>query len=528
MLFTSYGFIAFLVMVLTLYYLLPKKWQWPMLLVASYVFYYIANPMYLLFILVTTLSTYMVSIQIDGINRQTEQYLQEHHTELSKEEKKAYKNKMKAGKWTWLLFCLFLNIGILSVTKYTGFVIENINGLFAGEGPIPMIDMIVPMGISFYTFQTMGYIIDVYRGKQEAERNPFKLALFVSFFPQLVQGPISRFEQLAPSLFAEHRFDGKTVSFGVMRILWGYFKKLVLADRLLPAVLTLVRKPEEYAGAYVLVAMLFYAYELYCDFTGGIDITIGIAETMGIRMPENFRQPYFSKNIKEYWKRWHITMGTWFTDYVFYPLSVCGPMRRLTKWSREHLGEMIGKRVPVYLSAFLVWLATGIWHGAAWNFVVWGLMNCVVIIISQELEPMYERFHAAVPVRGTVIYEGFQIVRTILLMSAIRMFDCYRNVPLTFGMLTSICTGWNAAVLTDGSLLQIGLSVADYIVLVVGLLLLLAVSLYQVRVGKVREALYQKPAVVYYGVMAMLLVGIVLFGAYGIGYDSSQFIYNQF
>ena len=528
MLFTSYGFIAFLVMVLVLYYLVPKKWQWPMLLVASYVFYYIANPMYLLFILVTTMSAYIVSIQMDRINRQTTQYLQEHHAELGKEEKKAYKNKMKAGKWIWLLFGLFINIGILSVTKYTNFVIDNINGLFAGEGPIPMVDMIVPMGISFYTFQTVGYIIDVYRGKQEPERNPFKLALFVSFFPQLVQGPISRFEELATSLFAEHPFHGKTVSFGLMRILWGYFKKLVLADRMLPAVLVLVRKPEEYTGAYVLVAMLLYAYELYCDFTGGIDITIGIAETMGIHMPENFRQPYFSKNIREYWKRWHITMGAWFTDYLFYPLSVCGPMRRLTKWSREHLGEVIGKRVPVYLSAFFVWLATGIWHGAAWNFVVWGLMNFLVIIISQELEPVYARFHKALPVKGNVIYEGFQIVRTILLMSAIRMFDCYRNVPLTFAMLGSMCVAWDGAVLTDGSLLRLGLSVADYILLAVGLVLLLAVSLYQVRVGKVREALYHKPPVVYYGVMAMLFVAIILFGAYGIGYDPSQFIYNQF
>jgi hypothetical protein len=175
-----------------------------------------------------------------------------------------------------------------------------------------------------------------------------------------------------------------------------------------------------------------------------------------------------------------------------------------------------------------VWLATGIWHGAAWNFVVWGLMNFLVIMISQELEPVYEKFHKKIPVQGNVLYEGFQIIRTILLMSAIRMFDCYRNVPLTFAMLGSMCVATNGVVWFDGSLLRIGLSVADYVLLAVGLMVLVAVSLYQIRSGSIREALYQKPAVVFYGVMAILFVGIVLFGAYGIGYDPSQFIYNQF
>ena len=528
MLFTSYEFIAFLALVLVSYYVVPKKFQWPLLLVFSYVFYFIADPMYLLFILVTTISTYFVSVKMEAINGEMSAYLAEHKAELSKDDKKAYKAKMKARKWNWLLLCLFFNIGILSVTKYTNFVITNINNLFAGEGPLQLVDMIVPMGISFYTFQTMGYIIDVYRGKQEAQRNPFKLALFVSFFPQLVQGPISRYGDLAPTLFAEHRFDGKTVSFGLSRILWGYFKKMVIADRMLPAVTELVQKPDEYTGAFVFVAMLFYAFELYCDFTGGIDITIGIAETMGIKLAENFNLPYFSKNIKEYWNRWHITMGTWFTDYIFYPISVCGPMLKLSKWSRAHLGEIIGKRVPVYLSSFAVWLTTGIWHGAAWNFIVWGLMNFVVIMISQELEPLYAKFHNKFKVKGTLPYNVFEVVRTILLMSAIRMFDCYRDVPLTFKMVGSMFTEWDFSAFTSGALMDIGLSGADYLVLIVGLIIVLGVSLAKLRVGSVREVLSQKPAVVWYGTMAVMFLVIIVFGAYGVGYDSSQFIYNQF
>lgn len=528
MLFTSSEFIAFMAVVLLAYYLVPKKWQWPLLLVASYIFYWCASPWYLLFIGVTTVSTYAVSRLLERVNATQKAYLAEHKAELDKEAKKAYKAKMKAKKWHLLLLCLIFNLGILSVTKYTNFVITNINAFLSGSSKLALVDMIVPLGISFYTFQSMGYIIDVYRDKQPAQKNFFKLALFVSFFPQLAQGPISRYGDLSKTLYEPHRFERKTVSYGLMRILWGYFKKVVIADRLVTGVIALVGG-QQYNGAYVFAAMLFYAFQLYCDFTGGIDITIGIAQTMGITLTENFNLPYFSKNIKEYWNRWHITMGSWFTDYIFYPISVCKPMLKLSKWSREHLGPAVGKRVTVYLSSFAVWLTTGIWHGAAWNFIVWGVMNWVVIMASQELEPLYAKFHNRFKVKGKAPYEVFQIVRTILLMSAIRMFDCYRDVPLTFKKVGSIFTTFNWNVLFDGSLLNIGLSMADFWVLLAGLVIVFGVSLYKYRSGKsVRDSLYTKHQTLFYVLMAVLLVLILIFGAYGIGFDSSQFIYSQF
>lgn len=528
MLFTSFEFIVFIAIVFVLYYALPKKMQWPLLLIFSYIFYFMADWRYLFFIVTTTISTYFISIKMEKINNAQNEYIKLHKEEMSREDKKAYKAKMKAKKWKWLLICLFFNIGILAVTKYTNFVINNINNFLSDGSKLSFVDMIVPMGISFYTFQSMGYAIDVYRDKQEAQKNPFKLALFVSFFPQLVQGPISRYNALAPTLFAEHKFDGKTVSCGLYRILWGYFKKVVIADRIITAVTTLTGNPEQYQGTYVFVAMMFYALELYCDFTGGIDITIGIAEVMGIRVTENFNLPFFSKNIKEYWNRWHMTMGTWFTDYIFYPISVCGPMLNLSKWCRNHLGQQIGKRVTVYLSSLVVWFTTGLWHGATWNFIVWGLMNFVVIMISQELEPLYGKFHKKFDVKGKSLYEGCQIVRTILLMSTIRMFDCYDGVPLTFKMIGTMFTNINLSIFGDGSLLDIGLSVADYGVLIVSFVVVLSVSLFKYHKGKVRDALYERPAVMYYGGMAIMFLAIILFGAYGVGYDSSQFIYNQF
>jgi D-alanyl-lipoteichoic acid acyltransferase DltB (MBOAT superfamily) len=528
MLFTSYQFIAFLAIVFVLYYIVPKKCQWPLLLVFSYIFYYLADWRYLFFIIVTTVSTYLLSLRLDALNEEQDAYLAEHKKELSRDEKKEYKAQMKKRKLRYFLVCLLLNIGILSVTKYTNFVIANINSFLSDANQLSLVDMVVPMGISFYTFQSMGYLIDVYRGTQKAQGNPFKLALFVSFFPQLVQGPISRYHDLAPTLFAPHKLEGRNVSFGMMRILWGYFKKMVIADRIITAVTMLVQNPDTYSGTYVFVAMLFYAFELYCDFTGGIDITIGIAEVMGIKVTENFNLPYFSKNIKEYWNRWHITMGTWFTDYIFYPVSVSKMMQNLSKFSRAHFGKVIGKRVPVYLSAFIVWFTTGLWHGAAWNFIVWGLMNFVVIMVSQELEPLYEKFHARFHFKGKAPYEAFQIVRTVLLMSAIRMFDCYRDVPLTFKMVGTMFTQCNLSVFTDGSLLGLGLSAADYMVLTAGFVIVFGVSLCKLHLGNVRELLYKRPAVIYYSAMAVLFIMIIVFGAYGIGYDSSQFIYNQF
>lgn len=530
--FTSYTFILFLAIVFIVYYLMPSRKKWPVLLVASYIFYYYADPKYLIFILITTISTYLISRRFESLNNIQKEYLAKNKETLSKEDKKAYKAKIKSKKWAFLLICLFINIGILCITKYTNFVISNINSIFTSDKPIAPIDMIIPMGISFYTFQSMGYIIDVYRGKQEAERNFFKLALFVSFFPQLVQGPISRFSDLAPSLFGEHKFEIKTFSYGLMRILWGYFKKMIIADRLVVAITTMTGATDTYFGTYVFVTMILYAIQLYADFTGGIDITIGIAQSLGITVAENFNLPYFSKNIKEYWNRWHITMGTWFTDYIFYPISVCGPMLKLSKWSRKHLGNAIGKRVTVYLSSFVVWFTTGFWHGAAWNFIVWGLMNYVVIMISQELEPLYAKFHKKFNVSGKPLYEGFQILRTFLLMSMIRMFDVYRDVPLTFKMLSTMFTKPNLTVFTDGSLLNIGVSIEEYIVIGIAVLIVFLVSVYKLKFeskyGSIRDRLYENDYGMFALVSMLLFIAIIVFGAYGIGYDSNQFIYNQF
>ena len=527
--FVSLGFAAFLAAVFVLYYLLPKRFQWILLLIASYVFYFFAGKTYLIFITVTSVTVYLLGRRIGALSEEQSAYLKAHKAELSAEEKKAYKAGIKKKKRTALLVGLLINLGILAALKYTNFAVRNINSVlsaFGAQGELQLVDFVLPMGISFYTFQAVGYLIDVWRGNYPPEKSLPKFMLFVSFFPQLIQGPISRFNDLSQTLYAPHDFDKKGVTNGFRRVLWGYFKKMVIADRLLTAVTGIIDAPDVYGGIFVFIGMLLYAVELYADFTGGIDITIGIAEMFGIKVKENFDRPYLSKNIEEYWRRWHITMGTWFRDYIFYPLSASKPMLKFVKKSRAALGDGFGKRLPLYVSTLIVWFATGIWHGASWNFIVWGLLNGFVIIISQELQPFYAWFHAHVKVEGTKIWDAFRVVRTFVLMCFIRSLDCYPTVGTTFKMMGEIFLRPNFAAVTGQAFIDLGLGAGDYIVAAVGVVAMTAVSLVGIK-RPVRDRLSDN-TFVNCASFVVLALAIVIFGAYGIDYDASRFIYGQF
>ena len=354
------------------------------------------------------------------------------------------------------MLALVADLGILAALKYTNFLITNVNALFSAD--IAAVDWVLPLGISFYTFQTVSYVIDVYWEKVEPEKNILRVALFTSFFPLLIQGPISRFGDLKDTLFAEHKADFKQISFGLQRILWGYFKKLVIADRLLVAVTALCGDPSTYTGAYVFIGAVLYAAELYADFTGGIDITIGVAQVLGIKVKENFIRPYFSRNIAEYWRRWHISMGTWFKDYIFYPLSVAPWLLKLSKSARKKISDGFGRKLSVYVSTIVTWFLTGLWHGAAWNFVVWGLLNAFFILLAEEFKPVSQRFRAKHErlVSGFG-YRVFETLRTFLLMCSLRVLDCYRDVEVSFRALGTVFTDFNWGEAFSGALLQLGL-----------------------------------------------------------------------
>lgn len=360
MIFTSFEFIAFFLIVLIGYYLIFPNLRWIWLLAASFYFYTKASPQFLPYILASVAVIYASSRMIGYVDSRKASYFQKN--ELTKDEKKAYNKRCTRNKKIFCATGIILNVGMLAFTKYFNFVGESVSAITGGT--FTALDIIVPLGISFYTFQSTGYLIDVYRGMYEPQKNPMKYALFILFFPQIMQGPIGRYNDLAPQLFEPCKFDYDRLKSGLVRMLWGFFKKMVIADRAAFLVNTVFDNWKPYSGAVIWVAVFLYAVQLYADFSGYMDIALGAGEALGIRLSENFRTPYFSKSTAEFWRRWHITLGRWFREYVYIPLG----------------GNRKGK-ARTFFNLFVVWSLTALWHGANYNFLIWGgiLLCCLLV-----------------------------------------------------------------------------------------------------------------------------------------------------
>jgi len=529
MLFTSSVFLLFLALLLAAYSLTPQKFRWFVLLVGSMTFYGYAGLHFLLYICSTIVITYVCTILIHRSRIRRDGLIT---GAADKEGRKAVRERFKSAARVWTALNLVSILGILAVVKYTDFAISNVNSVlgFLGSGRrFGLLGLALPMGISFYTFQTVGYVIDVYREKADIEKNPLRLALFVSFFPQVVHGPISRFGELSKTLYSGTPVTRSDLARGAHRILWGFFKKLVIADRLWPALAVLANSPDEYQGIYYLLCIGLYAIILFCDFTGGIDIAIGAAELFGVRLPENFNRPFYSRSIQEYWQRWHMTMYGWFRDYVFYPMAAGKRMLKLSKAARPVFGDSFAKRLPVHLSLIWVWFLTGIWHGATWNFVMWGLANGLVIMISLEFAPLYERFHVFFPgLSEKKVYRCFQIFRTFWLMNLIRSFDIYDGVSTTFGMMGSIFRNFSITEFLTNGISGLSLPVLDYFSAGAGLLVVFWVSWLGRGGTDYRDRLGNFSWPLRYAVTGLILFMTLVLGAYGYGFDARQFIYNTF
>ena len=542
--FISIDFALFVTAALALYYIFPKKIRWTVLLAASYVFYAWTGIYNLAYILITTVSAYVCARLIEDKGTEQKKYLSENKESLTKEEKKAYKAGIKKKQKFILAICLILNFGILVYLKYADWAIAYINlfrlSRFGRTDFIPFRNFILPLGISFYTFQTMGYVIDIYYGKYERERNFFKFALFTSFFPQIVQGPISRFGQLAPELFKEVTFDFDRIKSGFYRVMWGLFKKLVIADRLAAFVSDTIAQRETYKGLYILLAVFMYSMQIYGDFSGGIDVALGVAEMFGVKLAENFNRPFFSKSISEYWARWHITLGTWFKDYIFYPLSLNKGIIKLGKKCREAGGTGngketaagsfltgLGKRIPIYIPMFMVWFTTGMWHGSQNRYVVWGLFNCFFIILGTEFEPLSKRIVEKFKLNEAgFMMRAYRVFKTFWLMSFLRIFDISKDVPSAFNAFRLIFTDWSAfrlSVVYE----NLSLPMEDFRVAVIAILVMFIFDLVQ-RKGSVRERIFKLSVPVQWVVLSLLIVAVSVFGYYGPGYDAGSFIYGAF
>lgn len=471
MLFNSLQFLIFFPLVCIIYFILrSNKSRIPFLLIASYYFYMNWNPAYAILILTSTLLTYLCGIFVE------------------KNDSDKHKKKL------FLTISLIINFSILFIFKYFNFINDSVFAIMEYVGirwSVPNLDVLLPVGISFYTFQAVGYSIDVYRGTIKAEKNFITYALFVSFFPQLVAGPIERAKNLLPQFYEEHKFDYNNVVEGLKLMLWGFFMKICVADTLSEYVNAVFNNVEHHNGTSLILATIFFTFQIYCDFGGYSNIAIGAARVMGFRLMENFHYPYFSLNIKEFWRRWHISLSSWFMDYVYIPLG-----GNRVKYPRHLLNLMI------------TFLVSGIWHGANWTFVLWGALHgCYQVIGNMFRKYIYT------PKYTTVISKVFSTLFCFFIVAFAWIFFRANNVNDAFLIIEKIFT-------------QQGLLFVDESSFVYGFagLFVLIIKDFKDNFNIDIHFMHSKYVVIRYISVVALITYILLFGAFG----SGQFIYFQF
>lgn len=507
--FTSFYFICFYACLLIIYYLIPKKTQWVFLLLSSIVFYLLTgNGVLILYPVLTCLVAYIGMRVMAG----TDQI-----------------KKRRAA----LLATVVLLIGTLFVLKYINFGINTINGIAAifgaEEKVLEGFSWMVPLGISFYTFSVLGYVIDVYNEIAKPQKNFLKVALYGMYFPTILSGPILKYREDGEQFFEPHAFDYRQVTFGLQRMVWGFFKTLVISERMRLVADTVYNDYTNYSGVYIWVATVCFAFQLYTNFSGGMDIVLGMSQTFGLKLPENFQTPFLAKNISEYWRRWHITLGVWMKEYVFYPLLRTKLFAELGKKMKKRFGKKKGKQYTTFLAIFILWFTVGIWHGGDWKYVIGsGLLHWFYIVSGELLTPFFHRFMEKCHINSESRWvDGFRILRTFFLANVGFVFFRADSTGAAVQMLKEGCLLGNVSVLFDGSLFTLGLDWIEFTIAVVSLLILLAVSLMQQK-GSVRERIEKRKLPVRFLIWYALLFYTILLGYYGPGYSAAEFIYQGF
>lgn len=523
----SLTFIGFTVVLVVLYFLLPKRCQWMVLLTASMLFYLAGGWQGIFFILATISSQYFLALALERKNDELSQKLAVE--DLDGKQKKQIKKNYASQKKRYVLLSLLINLGILIFLKYANLAIGSINHAFGTQ--MDSLDILIPLGLSYYTFKSVGYVIDVYRGRIKAQRNIFKLALFISYFPALVQGPIDRYEDLAEQLYAEHKFDYQRLAFGAQRMLWGYIKKLVIADRAAVIVREVIDSysVKGYEGFTVFFAVALYAFQIYADFSGGMDIVIGLSEIFGISLTENFRRPFFATSVSEYWQRWHITLGAWMRTYVFYPLSLSPMFNRLGKRCRKIFGDKYGKLIAPSVASFITFLLIGMWHGVGWKYVLYGLYQSVFVSTGTLFESLYSKGRILFKVKEDAkSWHIFQVLRTFFVITMSRYFGLAKNVPDIFGLLKATFTHFNPWVFFDGSFYKLGLDQKNFSLMLFSIVGLMIVDYMQERGIKIRQSIARSNVALRWCIYYAAIFTLVIFGMYGPGYNAANFIYQNF
>lgn len=498
MLFNSLDFLIFFPIVLGIYFLIPNRVKYLWLLGASYYFYMCWNAKYALLLLGCTIATYLCSLLLEAAKNSG--YSEAKKTRLKK---------------LCLAACVVLNLGILAYFKYANFGIYTLQRIFSLVGiqlRIPTVDVVLPVGISFFTFQALSYTIDVYRGDIYAEKNFFRYALFVSFFPQLVAGPIERSKNLLRQLAVPKKFSYEGAREGLMLMLWGFFLKMVLADRLAIFVDTVYGAIDIYTGWYLIVATVLFAFQIYCDFAGYSTIAIGAAKILSIDLMENFRAPYLSTSVAEFWRNWHISLTSWFKDYLYIPLG----------------GSRKGK-LRKDLNRLIVFLVSGLWHGADWSFVIWGGLNGLYQVLGDWLKPLRDRGVRLLGLnRESKAHKLLSMAVTFVLVDFAWIFFRASNLTQASAVVSSIFQADNPWILFDGSLYTCGLDSKNFGLALISIGILLAADVCKKRGIQVRNVILRQDFWVRWLVIALSVCAILLFGIWGASYDAASFIYFQF
>jgi len=508
--FVSLGFLGFVATAVVVYYLVPLRFRWVVLLFASYVFYMVGGWQTVFYIVFTTGVTYCAALFLGRVNVLLEG-LPRDSTEST---------RLKRQKKLIAAAALILCFGILFVLRYWNFAM----GMVFSHDRF-MLNLLIPLGVSFYIFQSVGYVIDVYRAKHPPEKNPAKYALFVSFFPQIIQGPIGRFHHLAPQLTAGAVLDFTNIKYGLQLAIWGYFKILVIGDRTGIFVDEIFINIGIHNGTVTAIAVFMYCIQLYCAFSGGIDITRGVAKMLGIEMAENFRRPLFAVSLADFWRRWHITLGAWLKDYLFFSLALSRPIVRIGKFTRSRVGGTLGKIIPTSICTFTVYFAIGLWHGASFRFVAFGIWNGVIITSSLLLAGFYSGIKKRLRINDNArLWWVFSIMRTSFIVFIGRYMTRAPRFMYAVRMLWRTFMDFRFETLFDGTLLGFGITGFDMIIVAIAVLVMILVELYQERGGFVRKALEERGAFVQVAAIIIPLAVIVFFGMWGL---VEQFIYGQ-
>lgn len=510
--------------VVVFYNLFPKKIRPIALLIFSWLFFALLSKYLLIFLLLTITTIYISAIIISKIENKKKEILKETKEEDKKEIKNKYKNKKKLV----LILCLLINVSFLFVFKYLKFFTINTNyilNLFNIGYEFSIIKLISPIGISFYTLQALSYLFDCYSGKIEADKNYIRVALFMSFFPSIMEGPIARYSDTAKDLYQGQKITYDGLCYGLQRILWGLFKKIIIADRLNILVKTVFAGYESFSGPVIFLGALCYTIMLYMDFSGAMDVVLGIGDIFKVRVPENFKQPLFSKNVSEFWTRWHISLGTWFRDYIYYPISLSKPMKSLTLKLKKYLGNHYGPLLSGTIALLVVWLLNGLWHGAGWTYILFGLYHFIMISIGNITRPEFNKLYVKLNISKSKVLHVLQILKTTFLVIIGELIFNSSTVDQAFAMIKKIFIDFSINTLELSSL---GLDLPDLFILIISLVVVFVIGLMHEKNINIREKISQKPIAVRWTIYYILIFSILIFGAFGPGYDPVDPMYADF